>query len=661
MSKVFDLVLGVFREPGLIAELRDKQLPDDLGLVIRLAAGEDAALQDAIATTEESAETLLDASVFFLQQILFAPGADSYRVLGADAESPQGRLRENYRWLMKWLHPDRNQDGWEAVYADRVNVAWQDLKTPDRRAEYDRLRPSATALAPMTAATGAGRRLVPAVHAPSGPLLSGSTVRRLPSLILGSLGVLAAATVAIMYWAQTQTERELSELRQDRDPARVIAARTDDTSLSSTFDEPASKVDVTAAVADLAAIESIPEPLPVAPAAAAPEIASVDSALPPAPAMQTDSAAAEEAADLPPAAASLSLAAVDPAPAPSSPEPPPPVAPSIASTAPVPAAEPQPVPDRPAMSAIAPGVAANAPVADARVATSEPSTAAAPAVAVVTVASASAPAADVSSPPTPPAPPVQPLPPPARRITVAAVASAPPPPPAPPAASRISIAAAASTAPAAKPVPARSLPPKPAAVESRPPAAVAAQPPAAEIAAAAPRKAPTASATPAASTPPPVAPSAPPPAAAAAVELAAAAPTAKSPPAVSAEPAAARVPVPAPAQSDAEALVREFVAAYAAGDLARFDRLLSSEVDDSAALRPMRSRFGSTEMRYLEIQQLRWQAEAEHGRARARFRDTYVPRGSRKAVTESGEIEWIIRVDAGDARIAGVARNQIGT
>ena len=37
---------------------------------------------------------------------------------------------------MKWLHPDRNQDGWEAVYADRVNVAWQDLKTPDRRAEY---------------------------------------------------------------------------------------------------------------------------------------------------------------------------------------------------------------------------------------------------------------------------------------------------------------------------------------------------------------------------------------------------------------------------------------------------------------------------------------------------------------------------------------------
>ena len=75
----------------------------------------------------------------------------------------------------------------------------------------------------------------------------------------------------------------------------------------------------------------------------------------------------------------------------------------------------------------------------------------------------------------------------------------------------------------------------------------------------------------------------------------------------------------------------------------------------------MRARFVSTEMRYLEIQQLHWQAEAEHGRARARFRDTYVPRGRRKAVTESGEIEWIIRVDAGDARIAKVARSVVGT
>jgi hypothetical protein len=120
-------------------------------------------------------------------------------------------------------------------------------------------------------------------------------------------------------------------------------------------------------------------------------------------------------------------------------------------------------------------------------------------------------------------------------------------------------------------------------------------------------------------------------------------------------------PRPAPAQHDAEALVREFASAYAAGDLARFDRLFTRTSPDVAELIPMRSRFGSTEMRYLEIQQIGWHAEPEQGRVRARYRDTYVPRGGRKAVTESGVIEWTIRVDAGDARIASVARNNVGT
>lgn len=73
MSMVFDLVLGVFREPGLIANLRDKELPEDLSLVIRLAAGERAALQCALDATGEIAETLVDASVFFCSRSCSRP------------------------------------------------------------------------------------------------------------------------------------------------------------------------------------------------------------------------------------------------------------------------------------------------------------------------------------------------------------------------------------------------------------------------------------------------------------------------------------------------------------------------------------------------------------------------------------------------------------
>lgn len=206
-TEALDLALAMFREPARVAELRERGLSPDLGQVIRIAAGETAAVAAAIERCSESEDTLKEAGVFFLQQVLFAHGADSYRTLGVEPNAPQEQLREHYRWLMKWLHPDRNQDGWEAVYADRVNAAWQDLKTPDRRAEYDRKLPTLTPLVHVSAPP-VRMRAVGAV--PSGPILSGSTVRRLPAIILGGLGLSAALVLALMYWAQKSTERELA-------------------------------------------------------------------------------------------------------------------------------------------------------------------------------------------------------------------------------------------------------------------------------------------------------------------------------------------------------------------------------------------------------------------------------------------------------------------
>ncbi len=40
--------------------------------------------------------------------------------------------------LLKWLHPDSGVDQARSVFASRVIRAWEDLKTPGRRAAYDR-------------------------------------------------------------------------------------------------------------------------------------------------------------------------------------------------------------------------------------------------------------------------------------------------------------------------------------------------------------------------------------------------------------------------------------------------------------------------------------------------------------------------------------------
>jgi curved DNA-binding protein CbpA len=79
-----------------------------------------------------------EAAEFFIVQILLAPDADSYRVLGATPDASAGDLRRNVALLLRWLHPDVDPKGERSMFATRVTRAWNDLKTPDRRAAYNR-------------------------------------------------------------------------------------------------------------------------------------------------------------------------------------------------------------------------------------------------------------------------------------------------------------------------------------------------------------------------------------------------------------------------------------------------------------------------------------------------------------------------------------------
>jgi hypothetical protein len=135
-----------------------------------------------------------EAAVFYVQQVLFAPGADSYRVLGVDSDADDDRIKEHYRWLVRWLHPDRNPDAWEAIYADRVNRAWQDLRTRDRRQRFDDRRANAPAL------TMAMARAAPVpVAAIDAAGASWRWLRWLPHLVFAGLGASAVLAVGMFY------------------------------------------------------------------------------------------------------------------------------------------------------------------------------------------------------------------------------------------------------------------------------------------------------------------------------------------------------------------------------------------------------------------------------------------------------------------------------
>jgi hypothetical protein len=134
------VAIDLVHMPSRARSLKSRPLPDGVVLLLRIAAGDEAATTDAVRLVGRSRETIAQAAAFFIEQILLVPGADSYRVLGADETATPAELRRNMALLLRWLHPDLDRQGERSIYAGRVTRAWEDLKTPERRAAYDKGR-----------------------------------------------------------------------------------------------------------------------------------------------------------------------------------------------------------------------------------------------------------------------------------------------------------------------------------------------------------------------------------------------------------------------------------------------------------------------------------------------------------------------------------------
>jgi hypothetical protein len=136
-SEALELALAVYRTPIKRHALYDMALPQDIGLVLQLASAPQPLLSEVAAEADESEDTVVEAARFYLQLALFQPDADAYRVLGLADDAPHQRIREHYRWLQRWLHPDRRGEDWEALFATRVNWAWSNLRNEGARRAYD--------------------------------------------------------------------------------------------------------------------------------------------------------------------------------------------------------------------------------------------------------------------------------------------------------------------------------------------------------------------------------------------------------------------------------------------------------------------------------------------------------------------------------------------
>jgi hypothetical protein len=131
------IAIELMHVPSQVRLFRSEPLPDGVLTLLRIAAGEDEAERMAVELTGRSRDTVRRAAPFFIEQILFAPNADSYRVLGTNPQASAAELRRNLALLLRWLHPDLDPRGERSIFIGRVTAAWNNLKTPERRAAYD--------------------------------------------------------------------------------------------------------------------------------------------------------------------------------------------------------------------------------------------------------------------------------------------------------------------------------------------------------------------------------------------------------------------------------------------------------------------------------------------------------------------------------------------
>ncbi len=133
-----DWALALSRAPAERLVLRQRPLPEGIDALLQIASGHNGeALSSAVSRSGETEKDLVETVRFYLREVLFHSSADAYRILGLERGASAAQIKAHHRWLQQWLHPDRHTSDWDAIFAGRVNAAWNQLRNEDRRRAYD--------------------------------------------------------------------------------------------------------------------------------------------------------------------------------------------------------------------------------------------------------------------------------------------------------------------------------------------------------------------------------------------------------------------------------------------------------------------------------------------------------------------------------------------
>jgi DnaJ domain len=117
------MALEAMRQPDIVRRQLRRPLPTDIIDLIKCAAGDRGTIERITVERSITEPVLVEASKFYLRHIVGSGGNDNYRTLALPETASKDDVREHRRWLLKWLHPDRNPSKWEATLFLKVETA----------------------------------------------------------------------------------------------------------------------------------------------------------------------------------------------------------------------------------------------------------------------------------------------------------------------------------------------------------------------------------------------------------------------------------------------------------------------------------------------------------------------------------------------------------
>jgi hypothetical protein len=208
--EALEWAMALARTPAQRTLLRQRSLPSGMERLLQVAAGaSDDTVVDFATQTGESEPEIIEAARFYAREILFHQGADAYRVLGVARNADTDSIRTHHRLLQLWLHPDRHSSDWDTIFASRVNAAWSQLRSDERRRAYELANPPQPHdRIPLSQAPG----WLPVPQLAIAPQEIGPWRRRAPVLALfATCGVLAVLALRDL---QTEPVGRLGEVKE---------------------------------------------------------------------------------------------------------------------------------------------------------------------------------------------------------------------------------------------------------------------------------------------------------------------------------------------------------------------------------------------------------------------------------------------------------------